>query len=112
MDGWTRILEQALAAVISLGAEWEDTRHLQERCPPRSLPHPAVFRLYQSSALSGISAGVTLCSQSFPSSIPAGPHCGHHGYRVVVWRSTQPAPGPPSGACSSEIFISLLHGRH
>lgn len=48
------VWEQALAAVTSLEAEWEDTRHLQERCPPWLLPQPAVFRLSQS--LLGVSA--------------------------------------------------------
>jgi len=58
MDRWTHVWEQALTAIRSLGTEWEDTRHLQEQCPPWSLPQSAVFRLSQSSALSGISAGV------------------------------------------------------
>lgn len=50
----------------------------------------------------GISAGVAGCSQSIPSSVPAGPH---HPYEVAARQSTQPAPSP-------EIFISALRRRH
>lgn len=112
MDGWTCAWEQALAAVASVGAEWEDTRHLQERCPPQPLLRLPGFRLSQSSALSGISAGMAQCSQSIPDSVCARPHCGCRGYRVPIRRSAQLAPGPTSGACTSEIFISMLRGRH
>lgn len=73
MDGWTCVWEQALAAITSLGAEWEYTRHAQERCPPLSLPQPVVSRLSQCFSPSGISAGVAGCSQLIPSSIPARP---------------------------------------